>query len=259
MILLKFGIFEIDLPLIFSFLFGLAVGLALFSLIYLVIVLSTINKKKYIVSAAKNNVSDEEILQMIEESKVMFNDKYLKGEESHIIHCRNICSSLVNNIAIKFFPKSKYPLYELSIDELLMLSVYISNRLDDILDTRGLRMLRKFKVSTIVSLGDVKKSIEENVIVKATKKYKIAETLKAAKSVLNVVNPVYWVRKAIVKNATDIVIKKLCIIIISICGEETYKIYSKNVFNEDKEIDSHVENLVYEMKQEISDMDQKEE
>ncbi len=259
MFLFKLGFIEVNLSLIFSFLFGVAIGLAIFALLYLVVVLSTMRSKKYIVRTSVKDVTSKEIEDMINETQIMFKDKKLRGENSLIAHCRDLSTELVKNIAIKFFPNSKHPLLELSIDELLLLGVYISKRLDEVLNYRGLRFFRKMKISTIVSLGEVKQTVEDHPLVKATKKYKIAEALKAAKSVVNVVNPIYWARKAIVSTATDVILKKLCVIIIGICGEETFKIYSKSVFNVEAEIDSGVNELINEVKDDIDNVEDEEE
>lgn len=256
--LFKLGIFDINLSTIFSFLFGLAVGLAIFALIYLALALSTMRSKKYIVKTAVKDVTSKEIEDMIAETQIMFKDKKLRGEKSMIAHAKDLSTDLVKNIAIKFFPKSKHPLLEISIDELLLLGVYISKRLDEVLDHKGLRLFRKLKISTIVSMGEIKQNIEDHPLVKATKKYKIAEAFKAAKSVINIVNPVYWVKKAIVNTAMDVILKKLCVIIIGICGEETFKIYSKSVFNVEPEIDSGIQELIDEVKQDVDDIEEEE-
>jgi hypothetical protein len=151
---------------------------------------------------------------------------------------------LILTIAKKFYPTSKHPLLEISIDEALMLGTYISKRLDEVLDHKGLRFLKKFKISYIVGLYDFKENIMENSIVKVTRKYKISNAFNAAKKVINIVNPVYWARKFVVSKAIDIVLNKLCKVMISVAGEETYKIYSKSIYNEENFIDSGIDELV---------------
>lgn len=252
MLAIKFWIFELNFSTLFSLLFGIAIGLAIFAIIYLTMVLATLKNKKYVVLTHVKDVDDTLVKEMIKESQDMFKDKNLKGESGNIGYCKELCVSLVQNISRKFFPESKYPLYELSVDEVLMLSVYVSNRLDEILDHRGLRIFRRVKISTMISLGDVKKNIEDNPLIKATKKYKVGEALKSAKNVINIVNPIYWVRKFVVNKVMDVVIKKLCLIIIGVVGEETYKIYSKSVFNKDVSIDSGIDDLVNDIDIEIA-------
>ena len=47
---------------------------------------------------------------------------------------------------------------------------------------------------------------------------------------LNIINPAYWLKKVGPKFAINIILNKLYCIAISIVGEETAKIYSKNAF-----------------------------
>lgn len=244
---------KFDWPLLFSFLVGIGVGFVLFALIYLVIVLTSINKKQHIVKTKAKDINEEEIFDLIKESQDLFKDADLKGNEALLTYCKNISFELVLNIAKKFFPDSKYPLYEISIDELLMLSVYVSERLDNILDHKGLRMFRRWKVSTIVGLADVKEKIEANSIYKTTKKYKVKEVLGATTKVLNIFNPVYWVKKFLKTTALSIVIRKIGIVVIGIVGEETYKIYSKSVFNKEVSLDTGIDELVEEINDELID------
>ena len=45
---------------------------------------------------------------------------------------KNLSLELSKDIATKFYPESKYPLLELTIDETLMLGHYITDRIDKI-------------------------------------------------------------------------------------------------------------------------------
>ena len=244
--------FEFNFGLLVSFLIGLGIGLALAVIIYLIIVLSSLKSKKTIIKS-KVEVSDSEILALIQDATDQFKDNKLKGDKDNFSYCYDISKNLFVSIAKKFYPNSKHPLTEISIDELLMLGNYISNRLDEILAHRGLKFLRKIKVSTILSLYDVKEDITNNDIVKTTKKYKINEALNAAKKVINIVNPVWWVRKFVANKALNIVIKKLCIVMISVVGEETAKIYSKSIYETGLDVDSGVVELVDDIEKTIEE------
>lgn len=250
-----FNIFliEFNMPLLFSFLIGLGIGLAIAVLFYLILVLSSVRKNNIVVKSTDNNLTDEEVKLMIQEAQQIFKDKSLKGANSNLAYCKDLSYELILNIARKYYPDSKRPLYELSIDEVLMLTVYISNRLDEILDAKGLRLFRKLKVSQIIGMTEIKEKIEANSIVKATKKYKIFEAISAAKKVVNIVNPVYWARKAVIDKSLNFAIKKLCLIIIATCGEETYKIYSKAVFDTVVDIDSGIDKLVSDIQTDLSE------
>jgi len=244
--------FTFNFSILISFLIGVGIGLTLAVFIYLILVLTTMKQKKFVIKTKVNDVSETDILRLIEDAKIQFKDEKLRGDTNYFSYGYDITKNLIIAIAKKFYPKSKHPLCEISVDELLMLGVYISKRMDEILDHKGLRFLRKIKVSYVLGFYDVKEDISNNEVIKTTKKYKITEALNAAKKVINVVNPVWWVRKFVMNKAMDIVSKKLCLVLISVAGEETYKIYSKSIYNEEAEIDSNVDLLVTDLEDEVS-------
>ena len=142
-----------DFASLISFFVGIFAGCALLGIIYAILVVSSLKSKKYVVKSAVVDVTDEMILEIISNSKKVFSDKKIKGAKNSISHCFSICTNMVVDIATKFFPKSKHPAAELTIDEILELSIYISNRINSIVDRPGLRMVKKFNLSTILSLG----------------------------------------------------------------------------------------------------------
>ncbi len=227
---------KFDWSMLFGFLGGIFAGISITVLIYLLFVLVTLRGKKKIVST-KVEISDEEMIDRINKTKEAFKNKKLKGSKS-INYATTLCKKLTYDMASSFFPNSNYPLLELSIDEILLLSEYIKKRVDEVLDHRGLRILRKLKVSTIVNATDVKRKVEENAIIKASKKYKIMSAWRATQKVINLVNPFWWAKKLVVNGTINIIINQMCLVVIGIVGEETYKIYSKKVFNEELTIDT---------------------
>ena len=244
MTLFKVWIFEFDLASLIAFVIGVFLGFALIAIIYSIMVVSSMKNKKYVVKAVNTDVTDEEIKEIIDHAIMQFKDKDLKGSKATMFHCKDVSFAMASDIARKFFPKSKRPLAELSLDEILKLSVYISERINKIVDRPGLRLIKQVKLSTILSLGDAKKVIEESSLMKITKKYKIMSVVKKITGVLNIFNPVYWVRRLVINTSLDFAFKKLCLAVIGIVGEETYKIYSKRVFDEEKSIDVNVDDII---------------
>ena len=236
---------------LFSFLFGVYFGAVIFVLYYLFTVLNSLNKKRYLVNVQEYDVDGKEIELIVKQAQEDFKNKELRGEAGNIGHCINLVKQMVVDIATKFFPESKYPLLEISIDECLILTGYITKRLEELLDHRGIRMLRKIKISTIVGWTNVKKTVDDTAIMQTTKKYKLKQKFQAVMGAINIVNPVYWFKRIVVNKSMDLVIRKICIVVIGIVGEETYKIYSKRVFNEEMYIDTGVDAFMDELKDDL--------
>ena len=51
----------------------------------------------------------------------------------------------------------------------------------------------------------------------------------------------------------NIILNQICLVVIGIVGEETYKIYSKKVFKKEVEIDTGTEAFIEEMSESIKD------
>lgn len=258
MILFELWGINFDIASLISFLLGILIGCALLALIYSILVVSSMKSKKYIAKSRTVEVTDDIVKEMVENARKAYNDKQLKGAKSAVAHCAAVCIDLVTDIARKFFPKSKRPLAELTIDEILNLCVYVSERINSILDRPGLRLIKKLKLSTLLALGDAKKVIDDSALMKLTRKYKLKKIFSAVMGVVNIFNPVYWARRLVINTSIDFAINKLCISVIGIVGEETYKIYSKRVFEEERTIDTNVGDIVKSIEKQLEDVSDQE-
>lgn len=244
-VLMKIGIFEIDFSTILSFLLGMVMGFIILLLVYALAVISSIRTKNFIAKTDADDLTTQEVKDMVAQTQKAYKDKTLRKDISRISHCTSLSKDLAYGIAVRFYPESNHPFLELSINEITMLTGYITTRVDDILNHRGIRMLRKLKISTIVNLSSKTKDIEESKAFQTTKM--ISQNLSKAKYVLDIINPLKWGRKLIVDRVINMIVDQICLVIISIVGEETYKIYSKKVFHKEVEIDAGTEDLIDQM------------
>ena len=249
MFLFKIWIFNIDFSTVLSFLIGILIGAVIICMIYALIVLSSLRNKKFLIKVEDDSLTSTEVKDMIVQAQKSFKDKDLRGELSRVNHCKNISMDLVYGIASRFFPKSKHPLLEISIDEVMMLSLYVKTRIEDILNRRGIRLLKKIKIGQIFDVTQKTTKVVNSKAFKVTKD--VNNTFNTIKKIVNVVNPAWWVRKLIIDNTINVITDKLCVVIIAIVGEETYKIYSKTVFNQDVEIESNVDDIINSMNNDI--------
>ena len=245
----KIWIFNIDFTTILSFIIGIFFGIALLSLIYALLVLMSLRDKKKIIKP-KGDIPYNEVNDLIGEAIKEFKDRKIRQNQGRISHCFNISRDLAYSIASRFYPKSKYPLLELSVDEVIMLLGYIQEKVNQILDRKGLRLLKKWKASFIL---DISRKTAEVLNSKAFQVSKdVSKFASKAKIVLNTINPLNLVRRLIIKNTEIIIINKLCEMVITIVGEETYKIYSKHVFDKNIEIESNVDQIEEELEAELN-------
>ena len=167
-------------------------GFFLLLLIYLYAVLKSLNKGLKLRHADETDIDEEEIKWLIDDAQAQFKDKDLRNEVGYATHLQNIAAELTVDISKKFYPKSKYPYLELTVDESLNLAHYITDRIEILLQGKILRMTRGLTLARISELNDTTTKIDQNKFVKAAKKY--SNITNTADAVMNAVNPVYCVR-----------------------------------------------------------------
>ncbi|MGN1295702.1 MAG: hypothetical protein ACI4U5_04775 [Bacilli bacterium] len=239
--------FVINWASIFTFLFGICCGIVLLTLVYLLSTLKKIDKEAIIVGKEINKISSDEMKQIVEQDIKEAQNKFieLRKEENGISWetIKNVNLEMMNKIASHFYPESKQPLTELSIEELILLDRYIMDKLELILNKVKINMFKKLKLSTILKLLNLKQNVENNVVVKATKKYKLNKVVEVGHTILNALNPGTWFKKLVYNPAISIITKNICLLLISQIGQETYHIYSKQAFMPEYS-DEELDNLI---------------
>jgi len=247
-ILLQIGSIEINTYNLLSFFLGLFAGVFFVLIIYMYGVFRELRKESDL-STKNNDVNEDLIIEMIKDAQKQFENKEKKRGLSYTSSLLQITKSLAFEIAHNFYPRSETPYLELSLNETLKLNHYITDRIDQLTNQPILKLFRRYTMSTIYSFTVKTKKIVDNKVVKSLQDFGVDEVVKASMTALNAINPVYWIRKA-GNLVSDKIMSKIGLSIIAIVGEETYKIYSKKVFNEEKNIDTGVQNLYDDVKEE---------
>lgn len=218
------------------FFFGMVTGMVLLTatFVFLFIRSKVIDVEK--VTRPTSEVDPDVLIELVKSKQKEFKQKRKLKEESVSKLTFNLSFELVNEIAKYFFPDSKYPTLELSVNELLNLNHYITDRIDEILDKPVIKNTKKMQIVKVMEMLDKKRAVQETRVVKAAKKMKLGKIAKFGGMALNAVNPVYWFRKAVISTSVSAMTKKICIVIIGIVGEETIKVYSKALFDEPVDI-----------------------
>lgn len=245
------GFIQINIGWLITFFSGVLFGVVLLSLWYLVAVLASLNKGLRRTKVQEEDIDAKEIKWLIEDAHKAFKDKKLRTEVGYGQHLINVALQLSNDIATKFYPKSKYPYLELSLDETLVLLRYVSNRFNELLEKPVLKMFKGITLRRLITLNETKVKIDNNLLVKASSKLKVNEIVKQSFMALNIVNPVYWFRRLVLDNVTNAIMIKLGLVVISLTGEETYKIYSKKVFDSESTIDSGINSLLDDIESDV--------
>lgn len=251
MVLFKlFGFIEINYQIIIVFILGIVLGIELFLLIYaLLFVLSLRNKK-----ISKLGTDDTEVelhaKNLILKARESLNDKTLRGKDKKTTHFVNLTKDLIYGISAIFYPKSKHPQLELTIEEAINLLSYIQIRLNEIFDKKVVKLFKKMKISFIYEVTNATRNVVTSKTFQGVSKAKKATD--RITSIISLINPFKWGTKLISKLSLSIIKNKIYDVSLEIVGEEAYKIYSKSVLNKELTLESDLDNFESELEGELS-------
>ncbi len=216
---------------------GIVIGFVICSTIYGILLMNSISKKEKEIENTKKDIDDDKINNIVEQIK----NSYVEESEGLSVTSRfdilgKKIIEIVNKISSEYYPESKYPIYELTIEELILFMHYLSNRIGDIFDKPLLAPFKKISIAQIFKILDTKKKIEETKAAKAFKKANVGKVSSIIMGGLKYANPVYWVKKLFVGSTINFASRKISFLIIDIVADETNKTYSKSIFNKERRL-----------------------
>lgn len=223
-------IFLITFTDVKNFLLGLMSGFALLALFVAFFLVTDRQKKTKIKFSSQTALDDVKVQEMIEQKQKEMIETVKITDNAYFRVCFDLSFELMQEIARYYFPNSKYPMFELSIQEILDLTTYITKRVETLVNGKYIRRFKNYRISTLVNIVNKKKAIDNSKLMKLSKKLQISKLMTVGKTVLNYANPIFWFRKFAIKPSTTLVTKEICKLVIRIFGEETDKIYGKKLY-----------------------------
>jgi len=225
----KFLFYAFDIKDLIPLAGGILAGFILAFLLYLVVLIKSIKKDVRKVST-KERPKEEDIIKIIEMQvkKYKDNDVIKYHQENEQNHYKEIVLELLDLLAKRYYPHSKHPTLEITLDEALLLGHYVLNRVSKILEKRIFALFKTTSMASIYAVYKKTNSVANMQIIKKTKK-----PFLIIKKVIDAVNPLKLVKKVTIDAVTSKLIKYLCIQTIYIIGEEFYHVYSKKIIESD--------------------------
>lgn len=237
------------------FFLGIVLGFILCGLIYALLLLVSIKKETKKIE--KISVDREIINIKINNTKNRFieeSNSLKTGESINLL--KDLCWDLMNDIASSYYPNSQHPLFELSVEELIQLDYYIMKRIEDIFSRRIFSFIKKMRIVTIEKLFEKGKKIQNSKVKKTVDKVK--PVAKGVWATLNIINPVYWIKKITWDLPYRTALRSIATIIIDIIGTETSNVYSKDIFGNEENYRKDVELIdreIRELEKNLGDVD----
>lgn len=133
---------------------------------------------------------------------------------------------LINEVAKIYYPNSDKPIFELSIDEILLLTREICSLLYNILNDLGIPNLEKIKINQLNDLIKVTGKVSKIYNIRGIKF--TVKVFNAAIKIQSVITPIYWIKKGTnvltISSLSQFIIKSM----FELIAKETANIYSKN-------------------------------
>lgn len=242
---------QIELSTLISFLIGIGFGITIFTLIYLYFLIRSVRTPLHQKNSPLPPLSEDVLTEILDDALVEF--QALQKEKGFADAFFDTSKEMIAKIAKAYYPQSKHPLMELSIDELLMLSDYIRQRVDTLLQKGVLKNARQVRLIKFMEMIELKKRLDENRFMQMMRSDLVQKSVRSTLHVVNLFNPVYWFRRIIIKTSVDVLNKRIGKTILAIVAEESSRIYSKKAF--DSEIDYDLVNRAIE-RLDLEDIDE---
>jgi len=178
-------------------------------------------------------VDDAEIKEIIKSKRNDFIKLENFGIGQNLKLIKNNSMGIIEEISKKYCPNAKYPIYEITLEEALLLNIHISERILKNLEDKKLEIFKKLKLSKILELNDFKNKIQNNPLYSKLEKYRFLNTISKGWMLINIANPKYWIKKILFDGTLEVASRTLGVIIINSIGSETHKIYSRKFKDKD--------------------------
>jgi len=238
---------QISWPDIRNFLLGMATGFVLLTLLIALLLVTGRKNKRKVFLSKQVPLEEKTIQDMIVAKQNELVDTVHFTDNAYFRVAFDLSFELMQEIAKYYFPDSKYPMYELSVQEILDLNYYITKRIETLVNGKIIRHFKNNRISTIIDILNKKKAIDNSKLMKLSRKYQVSKLYTIGKAALNYANPIFWFRKLAIKPSVTLVTREICKYIIDIFGEETNKIYSKKIFEEpedEEKLEAEMEKIV---------------
>jgi len=226
----------ISWPDIRNFLLGMATGFVLLTLFIAFILLTGRRNKRKTFMSKEIPLNEKAVQELILAKQNELIDTVKFTDNAYFRVAFDLSFELMQEIAKYYFPDSKYPMYELSIQEILDLNFYITKEIEKLVNGKFIRHFKNNRLSTIVNILNKKKAIDNSKLMKLSRKYQVSKLYTIGRAALNYANPIFWFRKLAIKPSVTLVTREVCKYIINIFGEETNKVYSKKIFEDPDDV-----------------------
>ncbi len=156
-----------------------------------------------------------------------FKDKNHLKKEKQLNRFIDINKKAMLNIAYYHNGNKDNPINQLTVKQLFELDNAISTKLEQIFNTKTLRIVKKVRMEDINRIRNASTSILQNDVVKVVVEKDIQKHASRVLYVVNFINPLYYARKLVISRVFKIAIDGIYVSMIEMICYETNSFYTK--------------------------------
>ncbi len=217
------GFILLDLGTIFM---GIIMGISLAAVLAFFFLSMSFNKD--IRKLRKTSTSENTMYRTYTEDAIKkFKDKNYLNKEKQINRFIETNKKAMLNIAYYHNGNKDNPIHQLTTKQLFELDNAISTKVEQIFNTKTLRIVKKVKIEDIYRARNASTNLLQNDIVKVVVEKDIQKHASRVLYVVNFINPLYYARKLVISRIFKRAIDGIYISIIEMVCYETNNFYAK--------------------------------
>ncbi len=217
------GYLLLDLGTVFM---GMVMGISLAAVVAFFFLSMSFNKDIRKLKKT-NNIQNSMYIKYTDEAIKKFKDKeYLKNEKQMKRFIETNRKAMLN-IAYYHNGNKNNPIHQLTTMQLFELDNAISTKVEQIFNTKTLRIIKKVKIEDVYRVRNASTNILQNDIVKTVVEKDIQKHVSRVLYVINFINPLYYARKLVISRIFKKAIDGIYISIIEMICYETNSFYTK--------------------------------
>ncbi len=218
-----YGLLILDLATVFM---GIIIGIAVAAVLTFFFLAMSFNSDIRKIKKS-NNVNYSMCKIHTDDAIKKFKDKKYRKKEKQAKRFIGITKDAMLNIAYYHNGNRNNPIHQLTTKQLFELDNAISTRVEQIFNSKTLRILKRVKISDIYAARNVTNNIFENNLVKIVVEKDVKKHTNRVLYAINFINPLYYARKLVISRIFKIATDGIYVSVIEMVCYETYNFYGK--------------------------------
>jgi hypothetical protein len=149
----------------------------------------------------------------------------------------DLCGSLISEIAHVYYPNSRRPELEVTINDLLGLTERVTARLRKLLERFPMNRLQGVRISQIQDYQKLYSAVSGNVLVRSIRNKWARRAARSAAIAARYANPKFWIMRGVTRGGREFAARYFLTTVVTIAGEEAVLLYRQGASDAEQPIE----------------------